>query len=317
MEPWIWWVLGCILALVLLVFLVALICYFRVFYSKSRKPLPQGEYDIPPLEVYKPHREQIIDWIKCARSMPHLDVEIQSHDGLTLRGKYYECNPGGIVELLFHGYQGNGERDMSGGIARCFALGRNALIVDHRASGHSDGHTITFGILEKRDVRRWVDFAIAHFGEDVKLILTGISMGAATVMMVAGEELPKNVVAVLADCGFTSPEEIIKKVIRDMHLPANLLYPFVRLGARLFGGFNLNEDSPLSAMKRSKIPMIFIHGDADDYVPCEMSERLYAICTSEHKKFVAIKGAGHGLSYPTDKEGYVGALAEFQEECGF
>ena len=297
--------------------LTALICYLKVFYSPKRRPLGEGEYEIPDGDIYELHREQIIEWIKMARTYPHEDVEIVSHDGLRLRGKYYECNKGGIVEILFHGYRGNSERDMSGGIARCFALGRNALIVDHRASGRSEGHTITFGILEKKDALRWIDFAIDRFGRDVKLILTGISMGAATVMMASGEALPPNVVCTLADCGYSSAREIITKVIYEMKLPAKLLYPFVRLGAWLFGGFRLEEDSPMEAMARVKIPMIFIHGDADDFIPCDMSERLHEACAAPHKKFVKIHGAGHGLAFPTEKEGYVKALSEFQEESDF
>ena len=314
-----WWMilLISVLGVLLLCALTALICYFKVFYSGKRRVLSPDEYEIPEGEIYEVHREQIIEWVKLSRTYPHEDVEITSHDGLRLRGRYYECNKGGIVEILFHGYRGNSERDMSGGIARCFALGRNALIVDHRASGRSEGHTITFGILEKRDALRWVDFAIEHFGRDVRLILTGISMGAATVMMASGETLPENVICTLADCGYSSAKEIISKVIREMKLPEKVLYPFVRLGAWLFGGFRLEEDTPMEAMSRIKIPMIFIHGDNDVFIPCEMSEHLHEACSAPHKKFVKVHGAGHGLAFPTDKEGYVGALREFQEECGF
>ena len=142
-------------------------------------------------------------------------------------------------------------------------------------------------------------------------------MGAATVMMAAGTELAPEVICVLADCGYTSPREIIKKVIREMGLPADLLYPFVTLGAWLFGGFKLNSDAPIEALTRAKVPVILIHGDTDDFVPCEMSERLYGVCASPKKRFVSIHGAGHGLAFPTDQEGYVSALAKFQEDCGF
>ena len=101
-----------------------------------------------------------------------------------------------------------------------------------------------------------------------------------------------------------------------MRLPANILYPFVKLGAMIFGKFDPDSNSPLEAMKRCKIPVIFIHGDDDAFVPHEMSQRLYDACTSK-KKLVTIKGAGHGLAYPVDKEGYVQALRDFQTECGF
>jgi fermentation-respiration switch protein FrsA (DUF1100 family) len=312
---WLWIALGVIGAMIFLVLLTALICYFRVFYSPARHPLGPDEYDIPDGEVYAPHREDMIRWTNMTRTMPHEVLTIVTHDGLTLRGRYYECNPGGIIEILFHGYKGNSERDMSGGVERCFALGRNALIVDHRAAGQSEGHTITFGILERRDCLRWVDRVIERFGKDTKIILTGISMGAATVMMAAGEELPPNVVCVLGDCGYSSPREIIRKVIRDMKLPM-ILYPFIRLGAILYGRFDPEETSPVEAVKHCRVPLILIHGEADDFVPCEMSRAVYEACASQ-KKLVTIPGAGHGLAFPVDKEGYLRALADFQQECGF
>ncbi len=307
--------LGIIGTLIFLVFLTALICYFRVFYSPTRKPLAEGEYDIPAGKEYEAHRADMIRWIDMTRTMPCEELSITSHDGLTLRGRYYECNPGGIIEILFHGYRGNSERDMSGGVERCFALGRNALIVDHRAAGKSDGHTITFGVRERQDCLRWIDRVIERFGKDTKIVLTGISMGAATVMMAAGEKLPDNVVCVLADCGYSSPREIIRKVIRDMKLPM-MLYPFIRLGAILFGRFDPEECSPIEAVTRCRVPLILIHGEADDFVPCEMSRKVFDACASQ-KKFVTIPGAGHGLAFPTDKEGYLKALADFQKDCGF
>ena len=120
-----------------------------------------------------------------------------------------------------------------------------------------------------------MNFAVQNIDKDAKIIITGISMGAATVMMAASKPLPANVVGVLADCGYTSTKDIIKKVIRDMKLPADLLYPFARLGAMLFGGFDPDADSPIASMKRCRLPVIFFHGDADDYVPCSMSEENY------------------------------------------
>ena len=195
-------------------------------------------------------------------------------------------------------------------------MGRNALIINQRASGPSDGHVITFGINERKDCLRWIDFAVEKFGKDVKLILTGISMGAATVMMTAGEKLPENVVCVLADCGYSSPKEIICKIVREMHLPVKLIYPFIKWSAKLFGGFNLEETSPLQAMQTCQTPVIFIHGDNDLFVPWEMSKAVYDACPTQ-KKLVLIKGGGHGIAYVQDKEGYLSALREFAMECGF
>ena len=142
-------------------------------------------------------------------------------------------------------------------------------------------------------------------------------MGAATVMMASGEALPENVVCTLADCGYSSAKEIICKVLGDIKLPAKIFYPFVRLGGILFGRFDIESNSPEMAMKKAKLPVIFIHGDNDAFVPHYMSEKMYQACTSEHKKFVTIEKAGHGLAYPIDKEKYLTSLQSFQNECGF
>lgn len=307
---WLWWCIGIIGALILIALGAAYYCFRRVFYSPKRKPMGKDEYPIPDGEIYEKYRDEMISWIDAARNMPHEDVSIVSFDGLTLRGKYYECKKGAPVELQFHGYRGNSERDMSGGIERCFALGRNVILIDQRGSGSSDGSVISFGINERRDCLKWVDFAVQKFGADVKIILTGISMGAATVVMATGEELPKNVVCVLADCGYSTAKDILLKVIAETGFPPRITYPFVKLGARIYGGFNLEETSPVEAVKRCKVPLIMFHGDEDAFVPKEMSKQVFDACPVAQKRLVYIRGAGHGLAYPADKEGYLNAMRE-------
>ena len=315
---WFLWIgLGLLALLGTAVLIAAYVCYRRIFYSPPRRILGPGEYDFPKGEIYDVFREDMIAWTDMIRTYPYKEYSITSFDGLTLRGKFYECRPNAPVELMFHGYKGNAERDLSGGVERCFQLGHSALLIDHRASGHSDGHTITFGILEMRDCRAWIDFAIREFGEDTRLILTGISMGAATVMNTAGEPLPPQVKYVLADCGYTSAREIISKVMREMGLPPALLYPCVRLGGRLFGGFDPDKTSPLRAVTRAQVPIVFAHGDIDDFVPHEMSARLCDLCTAPHKKLITIHGAGHGLAFPVGRDEYVAELKQFKQECGF
>ncbi len=306
---YVWILLGVAAAIALLVLLTTYICFYIAFYA-PRKPKSKEEYPIPEGEIYEPYRDQIVAWLKESRALPQQEVSIQSFDGLTLRGKYYEYAPGAPIELMMHGYRGKAERDLCGGVQRCFALGRSALIVDQRACGTSEGRIITFGIKERRDCLDWVNFMIQHFGPDVRIILTGISMGGATVLMASGEELPSNVIGILSDCGYTAPKEIIQKVIRQMKLPAKLLYPFVKLSARIFGGFDLEECSAIEAVQKAKVPIILFHGEADDYVPCEMSRQVYETCIST-KKLVTIPGAGHGLSYIVDSEKYLSELDGF------
>ena len=279
----------------------------------SKKIIGPDEYPIPPGEEYEPYREQMMDWMKQTKQLPHEEIWITSFDGLKLRGRFFEYSPNAPIELMFHGYRGSSEQDLSGGVQRCFKVGHSALVVDQRACGRSEGKKITFGILESRDCHSWIEFARQHFGEDRKLILCGISMGAATVLLAAGKPLPPNVIGVLADCGYTSPKEIIREVIRQMKLPPNICYPFVRLGARLFAGFDLEEDSPLEAAARCQVPVILFHGEGDDFVPCEMSRRNYEACNAK-KRLVTVPGAGHGLAYAVRPQEYLQALREFFPE---
>ena len=306
--------LGVLGGVALLVLLAALYCYLRVFYSPKRKPLGDGEFEIPFGNEYQAISDRIKAWVTDARTLPHEDVEIKSRDGLTLRGRYYEKEKGAPIEILMHGYRGNGERDMSGGIARAFALGRNALVIDHRASGRSDGHTITFGILERHDCVDWANFVAEKFDTGTPIIITGISMGGATVaMMSADPELPDSVRCALCDCPYSSAREIIMKVIADMRLPPRLVYPFVRLGAIIYGKFDPDETSPIEAVKNARIPITYIHGAADTFVPCEMSERLHA-ATKTESTLLLVEGADHGLAFPTDQEGYLKFLDESQRK---
>ncbi len=304
------WILIILALATLFVLLVSLICFFKVFYSFNKKLLKDDEYDIPPGEEYLEYKDKMIQWQKETKGLPTQSFSITSFDGLKLCGKYYEYTPNTPIELMFHGYKGSAERDLGGGVQRCFALGRSALLVDQRGAGRSKGRVITFGIKESKDCLKWVDFMVEHFGKDVKIILTGISMGAATVLMAAGRKLPENVVGVLADCGYTSAKDIIEKIITDMKLPKKLLYPFIKLGARIYGGFNLEEDSPIEAVTHCQVPAIFFHGDKDGFVPFEMSVANHNACSSP-KKLVLVQGADHGLSFPANESAYLKELDEF------
>ena len=304
-------ILGILVGIAALILLISFVCFLKVFYSVNPKDDGREKFDMPPGDIYVPYHEQMRAWRKEARAIPCEEVEITSFDGLKLRGKYYEQEKSNRVELLFHGYRGTAERDLCGGIQRCFALKRNVLIVNQRASRGSEGHVISFGINESKDCLSWIDFLIQRFGKDVKIFLGGISMGAATVMTAAGMRLPENVVGAVADCGYSSPKEIICSEIKKMKLPPKLVYPFVKLGARLYGRFDLEETSPLSAMQSCKIPIAFIHGETDDFVPCEMSKTVYAACPTQ-KLLWLVPNAGHGLAYLVDPDGYIKTLQDFE-----
>ena len=309
MKDWMIIVIIILFSLIVLTLLTTYICYRMAFFSKN-KPHKKDEINLPDNEIFKHFKPLILSDIFAARAMEYQEFYVKSFDGLTLYGKYYESFKDAPIELMFHGYRGDGERDLSTGIRRAKECGRNVLIVDQRGHGKSEGHTISFGINERLDCLVWINKIIEVFGQDTKIILTGISMGAATVMMASNLDLPSNVIGILADCGYDSPKNIIIKYINDLHLPAKIFYPFVKLGALIFGHFNIEKASPIESVKEAKVPIIFIHGEKDTFVPCSMSEKLYKECISR-KQLTIIENAEHGISYLFEPETYVSALKEF------
>lgn len=308
---------GIVAFLIAAVLAVSYICFRLAFYSDRKKQEKHelGDVVLPDGEIYEEYREDISRWCRMLCELPSRDVEITSFDGLKLRGRYFEQKKGAPIELLMHGYRGESLRDLSGGVFRCFALGRNALLVDHRGSGRSEGNVITFGINESRDCVDWVNFIVENIDPDADIFIGGVSMGASTVLLATARGLHEHVVGVLADCGYSSAERIMKKVIREMKLPTDICYPFVKLGARIYGRFDLEELSPEEAMKKCSLPVIFLHGDGDDFVPFQMSVENYDACASEHKKLVNIEGAGHGLAFPAAQERYIKEAGDFFDEA--
>lgn len=241
------------------------------------------------------------------------EVSITSHDGLKLAGRYYHIKEGAPLEIQCHGYKGNAIRDFCGSWKIAKDAGRNVLLIDERCHGKSQGHTITFGILEQKDVRSWIDYANRRFG-NIPILLSGVSMGAATVLMAAGQNLPENVKAVVADCPYDAPSSIIKKVLgKDMGMPVKPLYPLIRMGGMLYGKFDLDADSPVEAVKRAKVPILLIHGDDDRFVPYEMSCNIHA-AAPDKIHFHTIHGAGHAMNYVTAPEEYTQIVGDFTDK---
>lgn len=301
-----------ILFLILMVLLLAI--YRMAFYSNPRGR--QEDYnDIPSSEQYQPQRGRMRRMIDDFAAIPFETVEIISRDGLPLRARYYHSADSAPLEIQFHGYRGSAIRDFCGGAQIGLSLGHNILLVDQRANGASGGATISFGIRERCDVLDWIGYALKRFGSEVSIGLYGVSMGAATVLMAAGmDDLPPNVRGVVADCPFSSPEEIIRKVAKeDMHLPADLAMPFIRLSARLFGRFSLREDSAVEAVRRAKIPILIIHGEDDRFVPCGMSRKIRA-ANPDRVQLETFPDAGHGLSYIVDTGRYTRAVIDFEKK---
>lgn len=309
-----WIILGVMGGLLVLTLITAFVSFYIAFYVPQKMKIKSGEFALPIGDDFTPFADTMKDWHEQLLKYPYEEVWIKSFDGLKLYGKYYEGIKGAPVEILFHGYRGNAERDLCGGVQRCFALGRNALLVDQRASGNSQGRVITFGIKESRDCVEWVKYANKRFGKDTKILLGGISMGATTVMLACGrEDLPDNVVGAVADCGFASAKRVIIPFIDRMKLPSKLFYPFVRLGAWLFAGVDIEKETALKSMAKSKIPIVFFHGESDKMVACQDSIDCYNACTVQ-KRLVTYTDTGHGMCYLVDKERYVQEIKDFEKQ---
>lgn len=300
-------------ALAVLLLAAAYGCYraaFTVPRADTLNPLL-----LPHGSQYRQRYDEMRAMIGAAVNIPCQEVTVRSFDGLQLHARYYETAPGAPLQILCHGYQSNPLQDFSGGLPLALESGCNVLLIDQRAHGHSQGKCLTFGIREREDCLSWIHYALERFGPSTPIVLVGISMGAATVLMATALELPKNVVGVISDCGYSSPKAIIRKVLKDRGYPVSLAYPLLRLGATIFGGFDPDSCSPEEALRECRVPVLFIHGEDDRFVPCDMTRINYAACASP-KTLHTFPGAGHGLSYLVDEKRYRAAVAQFLTSVG-
>lgn len=250
------------------------------------------------------------EWLKEHQAQ---DVYVQSKDGLRLHGYWIPAeNPRGTV-LLVHGYRSTMLVDFGLAFAFYHALGMNVLVPEHRCHGKSEGKYITFGVKESEDITQWISYHNDHFGVQ-QIFLSGMSMGASTVLYLADQSLPANVKCIIADCGFTSPWEILGEVFRSVtHFPAAASLWATDLFARVFAGFSLKEKDTRKALAKAKLPVLMIHGSADDFVPCRMTLEGFDACT-EDKELLIVQGAGHGVSFLVDKQSYTTKVIAFLEK---
>lgn len=288
----------------------SLYAYVSAFYSpkQNRERLPSLD-----AEHYTRYREDIQRIFQALQARPCEFVQTYSQDGLLLSARYYHVKDGAPLDIAFHGYRSSPLTDFCGGAALSLELGHNLLLVDQRSHGKSQGRSIAFGVQERWDVLSWVSYALERFGEDTKILLYGISMGAATVLMASELELPENIKGIIADCPYASPKAIICKVAEHRGINAKLVWPFIRLGGRLYGGFEIMESSAVTAVKKAKLPILLLHGEADNFVPCAMSHEI-ARSNPEHIQLYTFPNAGHGLSYLEDTPSYKKIVTEFIEK---
>ncbi|MCY9592477.1 alpha/beta hydrolase [Paenibacillus chitinolyticus] len=242
-------------------------------------------------------------------------VSIQSADGLRLNGWYLEAErPSDVTALLAHGYSGQG-RDMASFAQIHHELGYNVLMPDNRGHGQSEGEYIGFGWTDRLDYVNWIRYILQRSGENARILLHGVSMGGATVLMASGERLPDQVKGIIADCSYTSVKDILSYQLKRMFkLPAFPLIPLTSLICKLKAGYFFGEASALRQVKRTEKPILFIHGEADTFVPFFMVHGLYKAAPAGKDLFM-VPRAGHGLAFMTDKDGYRSRVTDFAKQC--
>ena len=302
-----------LLVLLLLLLIVSYGVYRFVLYA----PLGQQNdpFHLPNGPQYLPKYDEMCRLTKELVDLPCERVYITSQDGLQLAGDWHAGEPGHPVHICCHGYRGMGVRDFCGGAQTLLGRGDTVLFIHQRGQGDSQGHTMTFGIREREDVRLWAEYC-AKRCPDTPLFLHGISMGAATVLMTSALPLPKAVKGILADCPYDVPKDIITLTAKKSAGPlAGLLWPFLCVGAFLFArGLRFDHVCCHEAVKRTPVPILIIHGEDDRFVPAYMSEPMAAANPARVTRFT-FPDAGHGMSYLMDTPRYQRITRDFIESC--
>ena len=297
-------VLGAAMLLIISFFTACYVGYRKTFYRSNKKKHldPKRGLHLKGYAQFADKSEAVIDKLAA---LNYEDVYITSHDGLRLHGRYMHNKDGAPLAIQCHGYKSASSRDFSGGALLALELGFNVLLIDQRAHEESDGNTITFGDKERYDCLGWINYSVCRFGEDLKIILYGLSMGAATVILTAALDIPKNVLGVFADCPYSSAPAIIKNTIKGMGLSARIMYPIVRLGGIIFGKTDPERARPDEAAKHHKVPIVIVHGEGDTFVPHYMSEEIYENLKSDSRcSLNSFKEAEHGISFMHETQRY-------------
>ncbi len=238
-------------------------------------------------------------------------VSITSNDGLTLYGYTTREEDSHLWAIVIHGYKRNAQRMMNYG-ARYAENGYNVLLPDNRAHGESEGKYIGMGWLDKDDIELWIDWIIAQ-DADAQIILHGLSMGAATVMMVSGDN-PANVMGYVEDCGYTTVWDILASELgKRFSLPEFPIMNIANVLANMKAGYDWKEASAVDQVAKCKKPMLFIHGVEDDFVPVEMGYEVYDAAGCE-KELYLVEGAGHAQSELKDPDAYWEEVFSFIDE---
>ena len=275
------------------------------------KNLDKAKVQIQGYEADGPFMRQLELFAAQLKNTPHDTVYIHSFDGEKLVGHWFPCRNAKRVIVAMHGWRSSWDNDFGTIYPFLKKYHCSVLCAEQRGQGSSGGAYMGFGMLERFDCREWIKWVNEQAEEKLPVYLAGVSMGAATVLMTTGLELPGNVRGVIADCGFTSPDAIWRHVAKkNLHMSygvrAGVLDSMCHKKIHLKTG----DYSTLQAMKTCKIPVLFAHGTNDHFVPVEMTYENYEACAAP-KRLLIVPGADHGMCYYMEKEKYEKMLLEF------
>lgn len=242
------------------------------------------------------------------------EVSIEAYDGTILKGHILHCNHPQRIIIAFHGWRARWSRDF--GMISDFwnEDGATVIYVEQRGQNGSSFAHMGFGAIERFDCVSWAKYACDRFADTLPIYLAGISMGATTVLMSANLELPERVHGIMADCGFTSADNIWRHVVHNnLHLPYNLRGKIADRMCLKKTGYGADEINTLRVLKEARVPVLFIHGLDDNFVPVDMTINNYKACASR-KKMYLVSGADHGMSYYCDRNGYESIMREFWKD---
>ena len=302
-----------LLVLLVLVLLLLAVGYAAFFLACVRVPVTPDPRKSKPMQ---PFIEDILSGGQWFLDQQPERVQITSDDGLRLTGYFLPAQHAKGTLLLVHGYRSNPFVDFGGAYRFYASLGWNILTVCQRSHAESEGQYITYGIKERFDVRDWTLYLSDRFGPEHPVVLIGISMGSSTVLMSLGTELPSGVKGVIADCGYTSPYDEFVHVLQVRHIPRQPIIWIADMFSRLFAGFGFRDYSTLGALDSNRLPVLFVHGEQDHFVPVHFTLENYDICPGE-KRLITVPEAGHGTSYFFATEQCQQAVRDFLRKFAF
>ena len=253
----------------------------------------------------------LMDSAKVLEETEHEQVEITAQDGTTLVGHWFCPENAKRIIVAMHGWRSTWSQDFGAIAPFWFDNDCAVLFAEQRGQGNSGGEYMGFGLLERYDCLDWIHWVNERTEAKLPIYLGGVSMGAATILMTAGFELPENVKGIVADCAFTSPHAIWKHVVENnFKLPFGLYSKAAKDICEKRIQMSSDSYSTTEALSNCIVPVLFIHGTDDNFVPIEMTYENYKACVSEKRLFV-VPGAKHGMSYLVDKDGYETAVKQF------